>query len=207
MTGSQPKPPLKYQFAELEMTTRSSLCLAVVQKVRSLLRREDEPMGPMYSRAVAVFNSVIAAGSWPVCLIAAVSRDWTFVFVPVISTALVALQWYGIRRADGPRAPGELAWPKPDWPAIYRLELEVYGETFRHDGAPAETTPKPREARLPKAPMRSLAEASRNFEENMTTAIGSGISTSALDAAITAIVASVQDLAGTHEKPCRGELR
>jgi hypothetical protein len=48
-------------------------------------------VNPMYSRTIAIFNSVIAAGSWPACLAAAITKDWTLAFVPLASTGRAAL--------------------------------------------------------------------------------------------------------------------
>jgi hypothetical protein len=54
-------------------------------------------------------------------------------------TATLAWQVRYLHRAEIAR----LAQPRPDYAAIASMEREVYGETFRHEGAPARTVSRP----------------------------------------------------------------
>jgi hypothetical protein len=60
------------------------------------------------------------------------------VFIPVASAVCLALvmryQTVVIRRAE------RVNRPRPDYAAIARMEREIYGEAFNHDGAPEPVT-------------------------------------------------------------------
>ena len=109
--------------------------------------------GKSWNRALAVFNTVIAAAMWPLFLILAL-RDWTLIIVPLVVTAGVTLQWVGLRMTYVPER------PRPDYSAIAAMEREVYGEMFRHEGAPGRHSPGHHPARGHRG-LRSLAPGLR----------------------------------------------
>lgn len=91
---------------------------------------------PWPSRFSLRFNTILAAGLWVECSILAV-RDWTLILAPLIFTAVVVFQWWACRKVYCT----EPVRPRPDYAAIARMEREVWGEAFRHEGAPAVVKP------------------------------------------------------------------
>lgn len=63
------------------------------------------------------------------------------VVLPIICVTFLAGALVLMTRVIGRRA--EQLRPRPDYAAIARMERDVYGETFEHDGAPARTVGVP----------------------------------------------------------------
>lgn len=89
---------------------------------------------PLYPAIMLRFNAIGTALMWPLFLWVAITRDWTVIFLPLLFTAGVTFQWLSLRREYG--TPGQVG-PQPDYAAIGRMEREVWGETFRHEGSAA----------------------------------------------------------------------
>jgi hypothetical protein len=67
---------------------------------------------------------------WVEFLSMAFTRDWTVVFVPPLPTAGLILMGAVLTMDRRERR-------RPNWPLIYVAEMDIYGHTFHHDGAPA----------------------------------------------------------------------
>lgn len=76
----------------------------------------------------------MAALSWPL-FGWLVLRDWTVVFVPLVITTGAVMHRVVMRQVY-PSPPKRAV---PDYAAIARMEREVYGEAFTHDGAPSSS--------------------------------------------------------------------
>ena len=91
--------------------------------------------GRPFNRAMAWFNTIIAAAMWLVFPLLAL-RDWTLVIVPLFFTCAVAVQWMVFRKICAAHR------PRPDYTRIASLEREVYGKTFEHEGVPETRAPE-----------------------------------------------------------------
>jgi hypothetical protein len=91
-------------------------------------------------RAARTFMAVIVLGDFCLAGLEAFSRHHfvTAAAMVVFCAALGAgAMTAEIRKCEAAAQSAVSPHPKPDWPAIRRMEREVYGETFKHDGAPA----------------------------------------------------------------------
>ena len=92
-------------------------------------------------RAARTFTLVIAVSDFGVCVVDATARGHfaTAAGGAAISGVFLAGGAIGFTAAIRSReaADAAVAVQHPDWPAIRRMELEVWGETFTHAGAPA----------------------------------------------------------------------
>ena len=86
---------------------------------------------------VALFNRImgwvlpcVTVALWVLCIL--LVRDWTVSVAPLMMTAAVVAQRLGMRRVYG------VDRPRPDYSAIAAMEREVYGEEFKHEGAPSQ---------------------------------------------------------------------
>jgi hypothetical protein len=98
-------------------------------------------------RAARTFTLVIAVSDFGVCVVDATARGHfaTAAGGAAISGVFLAGGAIGFTAAIRGReaADAAVAVQHPDWPAIRRMELEVWGETFEHEGAPAIPRPLP----------------------------------------------------------------
>ena len=114
---------------------------------------------PWPNRFSLRFNILLAAGLW-VEFGRLATRDWTLILAPLIFTAIVVFQWCAFRKIYAVIP----ATPRPDYSAIARMEREVYGETFKHEGAPRTSALDPEVAQL-HAMMDDLAERATARQE------------------------------------------
>jgi len=100
----------------------------------------------------------IAAVLWVEFILLAM-QDWTVIFAPLLMTAFVVAQQVGLRKVYATER------PRPDYAAIARMEREVYGETFKHEGAPParRTVSGPHGHRAPATGTVTMAEFGRNM--------------------------------------------
>lgn len=90
------------------------------------------PRIALLNRLMARFLIAMAALSWPIFLVLAL-RDWTVIFAPLVLTGLVAMEWMALQKIYAGR---------PDYAAIARMERDIFGEAFEHEGAPQVSRPQ-----------------------------------------------------------------
>lgn len=87
----------------------------------------SRPRVALFNRVMAWVLPCIAVAIWVLCLRLAM-HDWTVLLAPLIPTAATVMQRLALRKVY--RA-------EPDYSAIARMEMESFGRTFEHAGAPS----------------------------------------------------------------------
>src|ERR1035441_7322644 len=87
----------------------------------------SRPRVALFNRVMAWVLPCITVAIWVLCLRLAM-HDWTVLLAPLIPTAAAVTQRLALRKVY--RA-------EPDYSAIARMEMESFGRTFEHAGAPS----------------------------------------------------------------------
>jgi hypothetical protein len=98
---------------------------------------ERKRLGPV-TRFIIRFDIILYAIAAPAFAWYAITKDWTVAFVSLLAAAMFVAALMAALMTDRKFCRPVRPPPRPsvDWHEVARMETDVWGRTFHHDGAP-----------------------------------------------------------------------